>query len=107
MVREILENFELVLTFFFADLYICFPTGVPQQQVYHQQQQPVQYQQVPVQQQQQQQQGGQIVYQVPPAGYQQQQGHIPHYQETPQAGANVLHDASRLHDKEHIKVRFS
>ncbi|XP_027199201.1 lymphotoxin beta receptor inhibitor-like [Dermatophagoides pteronyssinus] len=65
--------------------------GVPvqqqQQQVYHQQQ--YQQQQVPMQQQQQ------VVYQTP--------GQVPHYQQVPQAGQNVLHDDSRIHDKEHIK----
>ena len=83
--------------------------GAPQQQVYQQQQVPVQgqqqqvqYQQVPVQP------GQQIHYQVPQQQqqvYQQvPQGELPHYQQMPAAGQNVLHDSSRIHDKEHIKV---
>ncbi|KAH7642089.1 ef-hand domain containing protein [Dermatophagoides farinae] len=74
--------------------------GIPvqqHQQVYHQQpppQQQYQQQQIPIQQQQQQQQQ-QVVYQTP--------GQIPHYQQVPQAGQNVLHDDSRIHDKEHLK----
>jgi hypothetical protein len=29
---------------------------------------------------------------------------VPHYQQLPQQGSNVLHDSSRIHDKEHIKA---
>lgn len=64
--------------------------GQPQQQqVYHQD---------TVQQQQHHQQQGQFQQQqhAPP-------GEVPHYQQAPQAGANVLHDDTRLHDREHIK----
>lgn len=55
-------------------------------------------------------------YQVPPGQQPQQQQHpqggyaqgvpgeqVPHYQQAPAAGSNVLHDASRIHDKEHLK----
>lgn len=68
--------------------------GVPhQQQAYHQpEQQQHQYQQVPVQQNQQQQHPQQYAPE-----------NIPHYQQAPHAGANVLHDDTRIHDKEHIK----
>jgi len=60
---------------------------VPQQQVVHNQQQiPHSYQT-----------GQQVQYQQ--MGAQQ----VPHYQQLPQQGSNVLHDSSRIHDKEHIK----
>ena len=60
------------------------------QQIVYQQQPPVQQQQhYPPQQQQYQ----QVVQQV----------HVPHYQEMPAAGTNLLHDASRIHDTQHVK----
>ena len=65
--------------------------------VYHQQP-PQQYQQVPAQQYQQVPVQGQQYQQQPP-----QQVHVPHYQEPPAAGTNLLHDASRIHDSEHVK----
>lgn len=95
----------ILLDFLFAqDLLISiFSAGVPQQQVYHQQPPPngqPQYQQQ------------QVHYQVP-AGQQQQHqqgyaqaavpGELPHYQQAPATGSNVLHDSSRIHDKEHLK----
>ncbi len=61
---------------------------VPQQHVVHNQQQiPHSYQT-----------GQQVQYQQ--MGAQQ----VPHYQQLPQQGSNVLHDSSRIHDKEHIKA---
>lgn len=69
----------------------------PQQVHVHQQipQQQQQQQQPQYQQPQQQQQHQQIVYQTP--------GQVPHYQQVPQSGQNVLHDDSRIHDREHLK----
>ena len=32
------------------------------------------------------------------------QGEVPHYQQQPQQGSNVLHDTQRIHDKQHLKV---